>query len=207
MPLSTAELEADLARTGFGITESRRFAADIAAIGTDIATVATDLVTEAATRGADDTAIDVTVAALTEDVSGSTAALHGRRVAVGVFNPSANAGERTIAGHGFSPTIPTGAIVTRAWYKVVTTFTSATDAGTIALGIQVDADDSFVAAVAISDGGNPWDVGFHDSIVDDTFLAIIGPLTGARNFTATVAVEALTAGKLVVMAEYIVLPA
>ena len=142
-----------------------------------------------------------------------------KRVAQAVFNPSANTGERTIAAHGLGVYLPDNAVLTAAFYDVVTTFTSAgADAGTIALHAQ--AADDIVAAIAISDASNPWDAGIHgtkigypnlgadaahDSALEVAalFAGTMLKLTAERELTATVATQALTAGKLVLYVEYV----
>lgn len=140
-----------------------------------------------------------------------------REIAVATFNPSANTAQRTIAAHGLGVYLPDNAIVTRAWYEVVSTFTSAgADAGTIALSVQT-ADD-IVAAVAISNGANPWDAGLHGTkvgsgarsgnaetalVANDSDVATMVKLTAIRQLTATVATQALTAGKLNLYVEYV----
>src|SRR5678809_1100409 len=82
-----------------------------------------------------------------------------RELAVATFNPSATTGERTIAAHGLGVYLPTKAIIINAWVDVVTTFTSATDAATIALKVEGTGD--LTAAIAISDASNVWDAGVH----------------------------------------------
>lgn len=142
------------------------------------------------------------------------------KIAVATFDPSANTGERTIAAHGLGVYLPDNAIVTRAWYDVVTTFTSAgADAGTIALKVQ-GAND-LVSAIAISDGTNIWDAGAHGCLplapnlgadaAHDSQLEVVAlmsalqiKLTAERELTATVAGQALTAGKLVLYVEYVI---
>ena len=52
-----------------------------------------------------------------------------------------------------------------------------------------------VAAIAISDGGNPWDAGLQD-VVPDLSAANAIKTTVEREVTLTIAVEAVTAGKL-----------
>lgn len=92
-------------------------------------------------------------------------------------------------------TIPEGAIITNAWYNVNTTFKSATDAATIAIGVETDDATGIVAAVAISNGGNPWGAGVHQAVPDIATVAdytniataerrIIYTLAGAENLTA-----------------------
>jgi len=141
-----------------------------------------------------------------------------REIAVATFDPSANTAERPIAAYGLGVYIPDNAVITRAWVDVVTTFTSAgADAGTIALHVQ--AADDIVAAIAISDASNVWDAGIHGSKIgfpaiagstaSDTalevaalFAASMLKTTDVREITATVATQALTAGKLNVYLEY-----
>jgi len=144
------------------------------------------------------------------------------KIVTAVFDPSANTGERTIAAHKLGVFIPNKAIITRAWYDVITTFASAgADAGTIALHAQT-ADD-LVAAIAISDATNVWDSGLHGTVTaGTTTLTEAGPntrtqivhakdivagyikATAERELIATVAGQALTAGKLTLFVEYIV---
>src|SRR5215210_3088614 len=141
-----------------------------------------------------------------------------RELAVATFNPSANTAQRPIAAYGLGVYLPTKAIITNVFVDVVTTFTSATDAATIALKAQ--AADDIVAAVAISTAGDVWDAGIHgskigypnfgadaahDSAVEVAalFAASMLKLTAARELTATVAVEALTAGKANIYVEYV----
>lgn len=115
------------------------------------------------------------------------------------FDPSANSDERSIAAHGLGLTIPKDSFV-KAFYYVETTFTSSTDAATIALSV-VGAND-LVSAIAISNGGNPWDAGAAVDSIADHAAANWVKTTADSEITATVAVEALTAGKLYVMVEW-----
>jgi hypothetical protein len=142
-----------------------------------------------------------------------------KKMAVAIFDPSANSGERTVAAHGLGVYIPDNAVITNVFVDVVTTFTSASaDAGTIALHAQ--AADDIVAAIAISDASNVWDAGIHGSKlgypnlgadaahdsaleVAALFAGVMLKTTAEREITATVAVAALTAGKAVVYVEYI----
>ena len=143
-----------------------------------------------------------------------------REMVVAEFNPTANTGERTIAAHGLGVYIPTKAIVTRVWIDVVTTFTSAgADAGTIALHLQ-SAND-VVSAIAISDASEVWDAGIHGSKIGypnlgadaahDSALEVAAlfagtmlKMTAQRELTATVAEQALTAGKANIFVEYVI---
>jgi hypothetical protein len=130
----------------------------------------------------------------------SSAALNVQRVCIGLFDASGDVGNRTIAAHNASVDLPAKAIVTRVYSEVITTFTSATDAATIALSIEGAGDVK--AALAISNGANFWDAGLHDCLQAGAAANFI-KLTAARKIVATVAVEALTAGKMAIYAEYI----
>lgn len=125
------------------------------------------------------------------------------RVARATFDPSTNADERTIAAHSLGVTIPDDAIVVGGFIEVNTTFTSATDAATVA--IHVEGADDIVAAIAISDVSNPWDAGMQAIIPKANTPESTGvKLSAAREITATVAVEALTAGKATIFLYYVV---
>lgn len=108
-----------------------------------------------------------------------------------------------IGTHSFGPEVPKGARLISTFVKVFTTFTSATDAATLALGVVTDDATGIFGAVAISNGANPWDSGtFAQSATTD---AAPSPVTTARRrFLATVAVEAITAGRLAVIYRYAV---
>ncbi len=134
------------------------------------------------------------------------------------FDPSANSAQRPVGAYGLGVYLPAKAIITRAWIDVVTTFTSAgADAGTIAIHAQSAGD--IVAAVAISAAGDVWDAGVHGAkpgnfALDGNALTQINmaaalsataiKMTAEREITATVAVQALTAGKANIFVEYIV---
>ena len=75
-----------------------------------------------------------------------------RELAVATFDPSGNTAQRPIGAYGLGVYLPTKAIITNVIIDIVTTFTSATDAATIAISAQ-SAND-IVAALAISDASN-----------------------------------------------------
>lgn len=142
------------------------------------------------------------VAGLAAALAGEAAGLGLFRVARAEFNPSLTAGMRTIAAHGLGQTLPDNAIICGGFHDVITTFTSATDAATIAISAQ-GAND-LVSALAISNGANIWDAGLHPLIPKANTPETTGiKLTAAREITATVAVEALTAGKSVIYVLYL----
>jgi hypothetical protein len=127
----------------------------------------------------------------------------------------------TAGAHTLGVYIPDNAIILRAWYDVVTTFTSATDSATIKIGLVTQSDDCFVAAIAISDGTEPWNAGVHGTLIGtatlgadaahDTALelavlqaAATIKTTAERELVLTSAVDTLTAGKLNLFCEYII---
>lgn len=103
--------------------------------------------------------------------------------------------------------LPLNAAVIDGVAAAKTTFTSATDAGTIALGIATDSAAGLKAAIAISNGANPWDAGVRTALIPvGTAATITTKTTNKRKIQAVVAVEALTAGVLDVLIKYIVFP-
>ena len=146
----------------------------------------------------------VATAAELNQMAASLEAVDGNKkvcVARFTFDPTAIAAQRTVAAHPLGVTIPDNAIVLDGMVDVVTTFASANDSATIA--IHVNGANDIVAAVAISDSGNPWDAGLH-AVVPVNSAATAVKTTAAREITATVAVQALTAGKLVGFLRYVV---
>lgn len=128
---------------------------------------------------------------------------------------SSGASMSAIGAHGLGLYIPSGAIIQDAFYVVNTTFTSATDAATIALHVEGAGD--LKAAIAISDATNVWDAGKRGCLpgnfaLDGNALTAIAMAaakaasfivtTAEREVTATVAVEALTAGELTLYVTY-----
>lgn len=108
--------------------------------------------------------------------------------------------------NGESFTLPDNARVMRGWYETQTTFTSATDAATISLGIATDDVAGLKAAIAISNGANPYDAGLGELIQTGTVANASEKTTAAtRTIDAVVATESLTAGVLVVVLDYVVL--
>jgi len=136
----------------------------------------------------------------------------GVAVAVGVIDMAIVA-DRTIATHdvkdmfGNALKLPKGAIVINGRVKVATTFTSATDAATIALGVETDSAAGLKAAIAISNGANPWDAGVQTALIPvGTAATYLSGITADRKVQFVVAAEALTAGKMYVFIDYIIDP-
>ena len=127
---------------------------------------------------------------------------HGFKFGQGkcVFDTATTA-NRTIAAHGCGLKIPKNAVVTFAAYKVLTTFTSATDAATIAIHV-VSAND-VVSAVAIS-AATDWDAAVAKETIPKIETSSTWLTTTAESeVTFTVAVEALTAGKMVLWVQWL----
>lgn len=111
----------------------------------------------------------------------------------------------TIGAHKLG-VLPARATITKAWIDVDTTFTSATDAATIALG-YTGAAGAFDAAVAISAVGDVWDAA-APRVSDAAAAGAVGTYvvigSSPVEVLATIAVEALTAGKGYLYVEYVV---
>lgn len=135
--------------------------------------------------------------ALAAFVSGDVG-LGGLRVARFSFdtasNDSAGVSNTTVAAHGTGVTIPIHGIVVGGFVEVNTLFTSATNAGTIA--IKVEGANDIISAAAVS--GVPYSSIGRKAIIPkaNTPESTSIKATAAREITCTVAVEALTAGKL-----------
>lgn len=131
---------------------------------------------------------------------------------------SSGAANTTVAAHGLGVYIPTKAIIVNAWYDVITAFTSAASTATIAL--KANAANDLVSAIAINDASTPWAAGLHGSVAGSWAEATVAgdtaildaarkaasyiKTTAERELTATVAVQALTAGKLILFVEYVI---
>ena len=121
------------------------------------------------------------------------------KVATAVFDATAG---KAIGTHELlGDSVPSGAMILSYFYYVITTFTSATDAATIALGLTTQDDDCFKTALAISNGANAWDQGVP-TVPGSPAAGVL--TTASRTICAKVAVEALTAGKLVAGCVYVV---
>ncbi len=103
------------------------------------------------------------------------------------------------------PTLPDNTVLTRTQVFGITTCTSATDAGTMAIGIPTDDAAGIHAALAISDASNWLDAGV---ITDAIQTGDAGDYServdnaAGRQFLFTIATEAFTAGKFAVFYEY-----
>lgn len=97
--------------------------------------------------------------------------------------------------------IPDNAIIVRGVVDVLTTLTTASaDAGTIALHVKTAND--IKAAVAVSHESNVWDAGIQAVVPTGAANAV--KTTAKSDVIATVAIQAVTAGKFLVFLEYYV---
>ena len=138
-------------------------------------------------------------------LSDDTNGLGFLRVARFTFDPTATAASRTVAAHGLGVTIPNDAIILGGGVEILTTFTSGDDSATIALSIL--AANDLITATAIS-SATFWDAVKYKVVVPTALeaggVASAIKLTSAKEVTATVAVQALTGGKLVGWLMYVV---
>jgi hypothetical protein len=147
------------------------------------------------------------------------------RTVVGVFDASSG---KAIAKHyltdpksGARVVLPAKCIIKDAYYLVETTFTDGdADAATIALSYD-GANNKFVSVLAISDASNVWAAGIRGTLIDNPTLGTdaangdtaieLAAIRAATKIniasdtylTATVAVAALTAGKLKLFVEIV----
>ncbi|HEY3363951.1 MAG TPA: hypothetical protein VGK74_02710 [Symbiobacteriaceae bacterium] len=133
-------------------------------------------------------------------VAANADGLHPVRVARATYDFAVNGGAISAIDSGV--TIPANAVILDGMVDVKTTCTTAGgDAGTMA--ISVEGANDIVAAIAVSNGGNPWDAGRHD-VVPVGSAATAVKTTQARNVTFTIATQAFTAGKVHVFLRYVI---
>lgn len=149
---------------------------------------------------ADEQVTDAKLSAPSSGVDG----LYPLRVARATYDFAEHGGAVSTIGLGV--TLPDNAIVTRAWYEVLTALLTAgaPHDATVSIDIPVDDVAGILAAIAISDGTTPWAIGLHDAIQDGTLAAFAEKTTAAREISITIGVEAVTAGKFIIFAEYII---
>lgn len=151
------------------------------------------------------TAVDATAAeinaAADQTVMGADG-LHPISCAIATFDPSATAGMRTVGAHGLGVTLPIQAVVMGGFYEVETAGASLNNTSTIAFSIE-GANDIFTAT-AVSDA--KLNTIGRKAITPkfNTPETTAVKLTAAREITATVGVQDLTAGKITVFLFYVV---
>ena len=111
---------------------------------------------------------------------------------------SAGVANSAIGAHGTGVFLPNKAVIVQSWYQVVTGFTSGTNLGTIALAANAANDIKTATVVSNAAYVTPGIV----TGVSDGAVANMKSMTAERELTATVAVETLTAGRLVLFVEY-----
>jgi hypothetical protein len=151
------------------------------------------------------TLITATAAEINASVAAAGLAADGllrMGVARFTFDPSATAGMRTSGAHGLGVTLPQYAVVIGGFFEVNTVFTSA--AGTATVAIMVQGANDIQTATAVS--GAPYSTTGLNAITpkSNTPETTGIKLTAAREITATVAVQDLTAGKLTGFLHYVV---
>ncbi len=147
------------------------------------------------------TAITSTAAELNtlDDSAAFADGLSRVRVASATYDFAEHGG--AISAIGLGVTLPDNAIILDGMVDVITTLTTAGgDAGTIAL--HAEGADDIVTAIAVSDGTNPWDAGLR-AIKQLGTSTTATKLTAAREITATIGGQAVTAGKFVVFLRYV----
>ena len=126
-----------------------------------------------------------------------------KRIARATYDFAEHGGAQGVISLGV--TLPDNAIITRAWYEVLTTLQSGTDVATVSIDIPTDDVAGIVAAIAINDGTSPWDAGLFEAIQDGTVANFSIKTTAERELQITVAGgEDLTAGKFILFVEYVV---
>lgn len=132
-------------------------------------------------------------------------ALHANRIARATFDFAVDGGSHN-TDYDMGVDLPDNAVVTRAWYDVITTFQSGgSDAAVLGIGILSDDAQGLVAFASIS-SGTPWDAGFHEAIQSGAASNFSTKTTDARAVTFSISSTAagdITAGKLVVFMEYV----
>ena len=149
-------------------------------------------------------AVTITAEAVEESmlIAQSEDGLHAKRIARATYDFADNEG--AVGSFGLGVSLPENAIITRSWYTVLTSLASDDDStATVALSIPTDEAVEIAAATALSE--NNYATGYHEGIQTGTAAKFSEPTTAARELTLTIGEEELTAGKLILFCEYVVL--
>lgn len=135
----------------------------------------------------------------------SESGLSTKYVARAVFDTagtdSSGAANTTIATHGLGVYLPAKAIITSAYYQVITGFTSAGgNAGTVAL--QAEGANDLVTATAVSNAIYGT-TGIKACVPVQTAATMV-QVSVERELKAVVAGQVMTAGKLMLTVEYVI---
>lgn len=112
---------------------------------------------------------------------------------------SSGAANSAIGSHGTGVFLPTKAIITRVYWENVTGFTSAANTATIA--ITANSAGDLKAATAVSNAAYSTSGTFADGVQGGAAANFV-QCSAEREIVLTVAVQALTAGRLVLWVEY-----
>lgn len=168
-------------------------------MGTGAAVATDDLITAAKMNSKLET---VEAATLETGASSGADGLNQKKIARATYDFDDDGG--AVSTITLGTTLPNNALVTRSFYEVLTTLESSGDDATIALNITSDDVAGILAAIAITDGTDPWDAGNHEGIQTGTAANFATKTTAARLLSMTIAVEAVTAGKFILWCEYVV---
>jgi hypothetical protein len=108
----------------------------------------------------------------------------------------------SVGAHGLGVTIPDNAVILDGVIDVITTFTDDDD-DSATIAISVEGANDIVTATAISGGSNIWDAGLQDVAPDGTAANMV-KTSDDQEVTATVADDALSAGKMWVILRYVI---
>lgn len=128
------------------------------------------------------------------------AALYVPRLARAVWNPSGVTADRAVGAHTLGVTVPANAVIRQVWFFTKTSLVSTGNNGTIAFSCNA-ANDLFSAADIDASSGVAGQIGAG---VEVGTAATMLKVTTACNLTATVAVNAFTAGKIDLFVEYVI---
>jgi hypothetical protein len=134
-------------------------------------------------------------------IAQSADGLHAKRIARATYDFAVDGG--AVGSIGLGVSLPDNAIITRSWYTVLSSLTSADSTATVALSIPTDDAAGIAAATALS--ANNYAAGHHEGIQTGTAANFSEQTTAARELTLTIGVQDLTAGKLILFCEYVVL--
>ena len=134
-------------------------------------------------------------------IAQSADGLHAKRIARATYDFAADGG--VVGDIELGVSLPENAIITRSWYTVLSKLTSANSTATVALSIPDDDVAGIAAATALSD--NKYTAGHHEGIQTGTAATFSEQTTAARELTLTIGVQDLTAGKLILFCEYVVM--
>lgn len=148
-------------------------------------------------------AVTIAAGAVDEAMLTSYAAdgLHAKRIARATYDFADKGG--AVGSIGLGVSLPDNAIITRSWYTVLSSLASTNNTATVALSIPTDDVAGIAAATALS--ANNYAAGHHEGIQTGTAATFSKQTTAARELTLTIGEEKLTAGKLILFCEYVVL--